>query len=79
MACECKDLDDALEYYSEIYNINDGLYLEVDRLESKIASAEEEIYRLNKQKRTSEVYENGQMSEFMNLAKNCRSNKNLIW
>ena len=79
MACECRTLDDALEYYSEIYNINDTLYLEVDRLESKIASAEEEIHRLNKQKRTSEVYENGQISEFKNLSKNCRSNKNLVW
>jgi hypothetical protein len=48
-------------------------------LESKIVAAEGEIDRLKRQKRTSEVYENGQISEMINISKNCRSNKNLVW
>lgn len=37
-----------------------------------------EIDRLARQKRTSEVYENGQITEFFNIAKKSRANKNMV-
>jgi hypothetical protein len=78
MSAECRDLEDALDYYSQIYSLNDTLFEEVELLDVRIAAAEGEIERLARQKRTSEVYENGQISEFYNIAKKSRSNKNLV-
>lgn len=78
MGAECRDLQDALHHYSDIYRLNDLLFTEVESLDARIAAAETEIDRLARQKRTSEVYENGQLTEFYNISKKSRSNKNLV-
>jgi hypothetical protein len=40
MSAECKDLQDAMDYYTEIDQLNDALFEEVEALDCKIALAE---------------------------------------
>ena len=75
---QCSSLEECTRLYKSLDVQNNQLIGDITEVDETIDHLEHEIERSKRQKRSSEVYENRQLSEMINMTKNSRSHKAAI-